>query len=96
MTQLTTLSDTGLPVPSTLLLLTSTSIPLHLPKRLPRLNGDTRRRKARLRKKLEKQDRIRFAPVIRNVVAGMKLAVIGKLERELFANAATERPENKT
>ncbi len=55
----------GLPVPCTRLLLLTTSFPVHLPKRLPRINGDTRRRKRRLREKLEKKDAIKYGPAIR-------------------------------
>ena len=36
-----------------------------LPNRMPRINGDTRRRKRRLREKLDKLDLIRYAPAIR-------------------------------
>jgi hypothetical protein len=75
----------GLPVPCTRLL--ATSIPLHLPKRLPRLNGDTRRRKRRLREKMEKKDKIRYVPAIRTVAAEIKLRVMDKIEREIFANS---------
>jgi len=78
-------SDAGLPVPSTLLL--ATSIPVHWPKRLPRINGDTRRRSRRLREKLEKLDLIRYAPAIREA----QRRVIDKIERQIFANTTEHR-----
>lgn len=60
--------------------------------RQPRINGDTRRRKRRLREKLEKLDMIRYAPAIQAAAAEMKRRVMDKLEREIFANKAGERP----
>jgi hypothetical protein len=73
--------------------LLATSIPLHLPRRLPQINGDTRRRKRRLREKLEKLDAIRYAPAIRAATAEMKRRVMDKIERELFANAPRQTAE---
>jgi ribosomal protein L25 (general stress protein Ctc) len=55
--------------------------------RQPRLNGDTRRRKRRLREKLAKRDAIRYAPAIRAVAAELKRRVMDKIEREIFANS---------
>jgi len=37
---------------------------VNFPKRQPRINGDNRKRKHRLRKKLEKQDSIKYTPII--------------------------------
>lgn len=54
----------GLPVPYTRLA-TSIPCPRWMDHRQPRINGDTRRRKRRLREKLAKQDAIRYAPAIR-------------------------------
>lgn len=85
-------ADAGLPVPCTRLL--ATSIPLHLPRRLPRINGDTRRRKRRLREKLEKLDAIRYAPAILAAAAEMKGRVMDKIEREILANAVREGTGN--
>jgi hypothetical protein len=47
--------------------ITPDSVPLHLPRRLPRINGDMRRRKKRLRRKLEKRDAVEYANVIKSV-----------------------------
>jgi hypothetical protein len=41
--------------------LLATSITIHFPERLPLLNGDTRRRKRRLHKKLSKLDAMQYA-----------------------------------
>ena len=54
--------------------LDSVRIPIHFPKRQRRINGDTRRRKTRIRKKLEKQDIIKYGPIIRKQYEEMKSA----------------------
>jgi hypothetical protein len=51
--------------PVIVLVSSSTTVPFRLPKRLPRWNGDTRRRKRRLREKLAKLDAIRYGPAIK-------------------------------
>lgn len=87
----------GLPVPCTRLL--ATSIPLHLPKLLPRLNGDTRRRKRRLREKLEKKDAINYGPAIRAWVEDQKRRICNEFIDNLrmtaiptFANSVIDAP----
>ena len=86
---MTETNASGAQVPCSSLL--ATSIPLHLPRRLPRINGDTRRRKRRLREKLEKLDAIWYAPAIRAAAAEMKRRVMDKIEREIFANNTPHR-----
>ena len=54
------------------------------PLRVPRINGDTRRRKRRLREKLEKKDAIRYAPEIRAACEEFKRRLKEKIERRLF------------
>lgn len=74
-------ADAGLPVPCTRLLATSIPLPRWMEHRQPRLNGDTRRRKRRLREKLARLDEIRYAPSIRAAAAEMKRRVMDKIER---------------
>jgi hypothetical protein len=50
--------------------------------RQPRINGDTRRRKRRLREKLAKLDAIRYAPAILAWAADQKR----RIENEFFDN----------
>lgn len=78
--------QSGAGTPSLSIGLLATTIPVRWPKRLPRINGDTRRRKRRLREKLAKLDAIRYAPAIRAAAAEMKRRVMDKIEREIFAN----------
>jgi hypothetical protein len=80
-------ADAGLPVPCTRLLATSIPVPRWMEHRQPRINGDTRRRKRRLRDKLAKLDAILYAPAIRAAAAELKRRVIDKIEREIFANS---------
>lgn len=87
----------GLPVPCTRLL--ATSIPLHLPKRLPRINGDTRRRKRRLREKLEKKDAVKYGSAIRAWVEDQKRRIDNEFidnlrmtARPMFANVSPHPP----
>jgi len=82
-------SQSGAGTPSLSIGLLATSIPVNfrLPSRNARLNGDTRRRKRRLREKLAKRDAIRYAPAIREAAAEMKRRVTDKIECEIFANA---------
>jgi len=80
-------------VPFTALLATSIPCPRWMEHRQPRINGDTRRRKRRLREKLAKLDAIRYAPAIRAAADEMKRRVIDKIEREIFANEKVEAPK---
>jgi hypothetical protein len=57
--------------------------------RQPRLNGDTRHRKRRLREKLAKLDTIRYAATIRAAAAEMKRRVTDRIEREIFLEEAS-------
>jgi len=61
------------------------AIRLCIPNRMPRLNGDTRRRKKRLRKKLAKLDYARFAPLIEAAAGLMWRRVKDRVENEIFA-----------
>lgn len=59
-------------------------IPLHLPKRERLFSGDTRRRKQRLQKKLEKQDRLKYATVICMMAKKMKRKITEKIEHDII------------
>ena len=58
----------------------------------PRINGDTRRRKRRIREKLAKQDAIRYAPAIQYAAAEIKRRVIGRVEHEIVNGPAWRKP----
>lgn len=77
-------NDSGLSLPYTLWLMeTEVAIPHWLDHRKPRIGGDMRRRKRRLREKLAKQDTIRYASAIRAVSVEMKRSVMDKIERDI-------------
>jgi len=76
----------GMEITSTDLLATSIPVKFRLPPGSARLNGDTRRRKRRLREKLAKRDAIKYGPALRATAAEMKRRVTDKIEREIFAN----------
>lgn len=92
----------GLPVPCTRLLATSIPRPRWEDHRQPRLNGDTRRRKRRLREKLEKKDSIKYGPAIRAWVAEQKRRIENEFidnlrmtANPIFANARPDAGREK-
>ena len=72
----------GAQVPCISLLAASIPCQRWMEHRQTRINGDTRRRKRRLREKLAKLDAIRYAPAIRAAAVGIKRRVIDKIERQ--------------
>lgn len=64
--------------------LTDVTYQLHLPRRTPRINGDTRRRKRRLRDKIAKRDKATYAGVMRWASALIRDGVVRAIERGLF------------
>ena len=54
------------------------------PGRLPRIGGDTRKRKRRLRRKLEKRDFVKYLPAIKVLVEKMRRDLDERFLREIY------------
>ena len=67
-----------------------TTYELNLSRRLPRINGDTRWRKKRLRKKFAKLDAVRFAPEIKAATD----AIIKRMEDDIMERVIDPDGEN--
>jgi hypothetical protein len=62
---------------------------LIIPKREPRINGDTRHRKKRLFEKIRKLDEIKYAPIIKQISEEMMRKIRDKLELEIIQGPIT-------
>lgn len=70
------------------LLATSIPCPRWMERRQPRINGDTRRRKRRLREKLAKRDAIKYGPAIREWAVDQKLRIEADFIQHVQATAS--------